>query len=72
MKRERIRNHVQGIRREVQDKVTVSEGLIFVLVSCVDAFRNVEIPFQKKVSPGFFNFKIAIMEESPLKLHKVR
>jgi len=39
---------VKGIRWEAKDKITVSAGLIFVLASRVDAFRNVEIPFKKK------------------------
>lgn len=68
----RIRKHVKGIRWEAKDKITISAGLIFVLASRVDAFRNVEIPFKKKSFSSFFNFEIVVMEESPLKLHKVR
>lgn len=41
--RGRIRKHVKGIRWEAKDKITVSAGLIFVLASRVDAFRNVEM-----------------------------
>jgi len=39
---------VEGIRWEAKDKMTVCAGLIFLLASRVDAFRNVEIPFKKK------------------------
>lgn len=46
--RGKIRKHVKGIRWEVKDKITVSAGLIFLLASRVDAFRNVEIPFKNK------------------------
>ena len=63
---------MKGIRWEAKDKITISAGLIFVLASRVDAFRNVEIPFKKKSFSSFFNFEIVVMEESPLKLHKVR